>query len=202
MTEAMQIRERITQAPAGSVFIPSDFLDIASIDNVNATLSRLVSANSLVRVRRGIYAKPKVSRILGTEVPPSPDDIAYALARQNRWVIAPTGNTALNRLGLDTQVPAVAEYVSTGPYKSYEYGKSHIVFKHRASRDLIECSPLTCLVVQALKALGKENVGADIATKLAARLSADEICMLYNETRGTTSWVFEFAKQLKENAEC
>lgn len=202
MSIAAEIEARIDAAEPGTVFVPSDFHDIASVDNVNAALSRMARRGHITRAMRGVYAKPKRVESLGAEVPPSPDAVAHAIARNNKWVIAPSGDTALNRLGLDTQVPAVYEYVSSGPYKTYRYGRFEITMKHRANRDLLDCSPVTCLVIQALKALGKDAVDDGVAARIAARLSDEEAAALYEETRNSTAWVFEFTKRVKEARGC
>ncbi len=202
MSTAREIEQRIAEAESGTVFVPSDFHDIASVDNTNAVLSRMARRGDIMRAMRGVYAKPKHVNALGVDVPPSPDAIAHAIARNNRWIIVPSGDAALNRLGLDVQVPAVYEYVSSGPYKSYGYGRFKIVMKHRANRDLLDCSPLTCLVIQALKALGKDAVDDQVVHRVAERLSTDEIDTFYDETRGSTAWIFEFAKKMREAKGC
>ena len=202
MSIATEIEERIAGAEPGTVFVPSDFHDIASVDNANAVLSRMAKRGDIMRAMRGVYAKPKRVEELDADVPPSPDAVAHAIARNNKWVIAPSGDTALNRLGLDTQVPAVYEYVSSGPYKTYQYGKFAIAMKHRANRDLLDCSPITCLVIQALKAIGKDAADEDVAVHRAARLSNEEVEALYDETRNSTAWVFGFAKKVKEAKGC
>ena len=198
MSIADEIAYRIEGMIPGTVFVPSDLFDIASIDNANTVLSRMAKSGEILRVMRGIYAKPLYSELLGRYVLPSPEEVAYAIARSNKWTISPSGDTALNRLGLDTQVPAMYEYVSSGPYKQYGYGKFTITMKHRANRDLIECSPLTCLIIQALKALGKDSADRTLAERLAERLSPEEISEFYEETRNATAWVFSFAKLLRE----
>ena len=202
MSGAQEIERRILEAEEGTVFVPSDFFDIASADNTNATLSRLARRGTIMRCMRGVYAKPKHVEELGADVPPSPDAIARAIARNNKWVICPSGDAALNLLGLDTQVPAIYEYVSSGPYKKYRYGKFNIILKHRANRDLLDSSPLTCLIVQALKTLGKETADRELARRIASRLSENEAIVLYEETRNATSWVFYFAKMVREEKGC
>ena len=202
MSIATEIEERIADAEPGSVFVPSDFHDIASVDNANSVLSRMAKRGDIMRAMRGVYAKPKRVEELDADVPPTPDAVAHAIARNNKWVIAPSGDTALNRLGLDTQVPAVYEYVSSGPYKTYQYGMFAITMKHRANRDLLDCSPITCLVRQALKAIGKDAADETVAARIAARLSDTEIEALYDETRNSTAWVFGFAKKVKEAKGC
>ena len=61
-------------------------------------------------------------------------------------------------LGLSTQVTAVWSYISDGPYKTYEWDKTKIEFKHRTNKEVTGLSPMTILVIQALKTLGKEHV--------------------------------------------
>lgn len=203
LSVSSDIEARIADAEAGTVFVPSDFHDIASVDNSNAVLSRMAKRGNIMRAMRGVYAKPKRVEALGLDVPPTPDAVARAIARNNKWVICPFGGTALNMLGLDTQVPATYEYVSSGPYKRYPYGRFEIVMRHRASRDLLDASPLTCLVVQALKALGRDGaLDEGVVRQIAGRLSDEEALALWDETRNATSWVFEFAKRVREEKGC
>ena len=184
--------------PDGEAFTAGDFLDLASQPSANTELHRLERRGMVERALRGVYAKPRRGGLLGVTAPPSPDAVARAIARANRWAIAPAGDTALHLLGLDAQVPARVEYVSSGPYKTYAYGNGEIRFRHRASRDLAECSPTTMLVTQALRALGREHVAADIMRRVSARLPDDEVRALYDETRTSTAWIFGFAKVLRE----
>ena len=109
---AKQIQQRIEGAPDGMLFINSDFLDIADTETVRRNLNRLVKAGTLRRIINGIYEKPKYSELVGEYVAADPDAVAKALARCYHWTIAPCGNTALNMLGLSTQVTAVWSYIS------------------------------------------------------------------------------------------
>lgn len=195
---AASIGKRIEAMPAGEAFTAGDFLDVASQSSANTTLHRLEREGKVERAVRGVYAKPRKSGLLGISAPPSADAVARAIARSNRWVIAPAGDTALNMLGLDDQVPASAEYVSSGPYKTYAYGNTEIRFRHRANRDLVECSPTTMLVTQALRALGRDGVDDEVLRRVSSRFSDDDVRALYEETRNSTAWVFQFAKRLKE----
>ena len=54
--------------------------------------------------------------------------MAKAIARNYNWTIAPTGDAALNLLGISTQVPSKWEYVSSGPYKEYNIEGHRSVF--------------------------------------------------------------------------
>lgn len=89
------------------------------------------------------------------------------MARANKWIVAPAGDAALNALGLDTQVPARHVYVSSGPYKTYFYGPYAIELRHRANRDLLDCSPVTRTVIQARRALGRDGANDETVSALA-----------------------------------
>ena len=100
------IHDRIKRAKAGSVFAMVDFADLAPNNAANRVVTRLAAEGVLVPVLRGIYQKPKYSTFLGEYVLPSAEDVAAALARKCGWTIRADGDTALNQLGLSTQVPA------------------------------------------------------------------------------------------------
>ena len=108
-----EIKNRILSSEDGSVFSTSDFADIADTNTVRSALYRLVKDNILRRIINGIYEKPKYSKLLDEYVAADPASVAQALARSYHWTIAPCGNTALNLLGLSTQVTAVCPILVT-----------------------------------------------------------------------------------------
>ena len=87
------------------------------------------------RVIRGIYDYPRFSKLLDQHLSPDIDQVARALARKFRWRIQPSGATALNFLGLSTQVPARAVYLSDGPDRAYQVGNTPLVFEHTALKE-------------------------------------------------------------------
>ena len=198
MTEAEAIAERIESFGAGRAFTAADFSDVAGRRNAANALGRLHAKGGIARAIRGVYYAPERSALMGTEVPASADEVVRAVARANKWVVAPSGDAALNALGLDTQVPAKLVYVSSGPYKRYEYGPYDIELRHRANRDLLDCSQITCTIVQALKALGRENVGDEEIGTLARNLTEDQAGAFLEESAGLTSWVADAAKKIWE----
>lgn len=191
-----RIEERIASFPEGSTFITSDFLDIADTQVVSKALSRMVEAGKIRRILRGIFDRPRYSELLQEWAAPKIEEVAKAIARNFGWTIVPCGDTALNMLGLSTQVPAVWSYISNGPYRSYQIGKTALEFKHTANRDIDRLSPVSALVVQALKALGKGNIGATEKKKLSAALTEENKAHLLEETQYGTVWIFETAKEI------
>ena len=198
-----KIRERIMQAPDGSVFVNSDFADITDTNTIKQIISRLIKEGTLRRIIRGVFEKPKYSKLLQEYVAADPNEIANALARCYHWTIAPCGDTALNKLGLSTQVTAVWSYISDGPYKTYEWDKTKIEFKHRTNKEITGLSPTTILVIQALKTLGKENTDSKVIRILSHRLNPEEKAALLREGSEATDWVYnvirEICKGEKEN---
>ena len=197
-----QIQDRIKNASDGTVFVNTDFVDIANQETVRKNLNRLVQTGVLKRVLNGVYEKPKYSKLLGEYIAVDPDAVAKALARSYHWTIVPCGNVSLNLLGLSTQVPAVYSYVSDGPYKIYELGSTKIEFKHRANKEISGLSYTTSLVVQALKTLGKSNISSDVIQILGNNLSKENKQVCLKEAKETTSWIYNAIQNIcRDNAQ-
>ena len=196
------IKQRIAEMQPGSVFVTSDFADIAPTAAINMSLSRLEDSGSIRRIIRGIYDKPRFSKLLNEPVASDPSKVAYAIARKNRWSIIPMGDTALNMLRLSTQVPAVWQYVSDGPYKEYIYGNVHISFRRTSNKEATGYSYTTGLIIQGLRALGKDHVNEAVINTLSQQLSSEEKKSLLDEAQGTTAWIYDFIKEIcKEQSE-
>lgn len=190
--EAM--RERIVEAKVGSVFVLSDFSDIAETDAVRKAMTRIENDKTVLRIMRGVYYKPEYNALLGEAVAPSPDAVAHALARNYGWTIVPCGDTALNLLGLSTQVPSQWVYVSDGAYKEYSFDNTVIQFKHTTNKEISKVSYKTALTIQALKTLGKENVTDAVIARLKKVLTSDERKRMFAEAKSATAWVYEYIR--------
>lgn len=191
-----QIQERISNAVEGTVFVSSDFADIADTETIRRNLNRLTQAGMVRRILKGIYEKPEYSEMLKEYVAADPDAVAKALARSYHWTIAPCGNTALNLLGLSTQVTAVWSYISDGPYKIYEWNSTRLEFKHRTNKEITGLSYMTILVIQALKTLGKTNVTSKTVQALQSRLSEEDKVAMLKEAAQSTDWVYNTIRQI------
>lgn len=199
VASSKMIEKRIEESEPGSVFITTDFVDKASsYDAANEALLRLNKEGKVRRVLRGIYEKPSYNTFLQEHVAPSPDKIARALARNFGWTIVPSGNTALNVLGLSTQVPATWEYVSDGSYKQYKVGNVTIKFKHTANKEISNLSYMTALTIRALKAMGKDNVDENVIQVLTNKLTDKEKDTMLSEAKYTTAWVYDVIKRVSK----
>ena len=142
------------------------------------------------------YEKPIYSKLLDEYVAADPEAVANALARSYHWTIAPGGNTALNLLGLSTQVTAVWSYISDGPYKTYEWNSTKLEFKHRTNKEITGLSYMTSLVIQALKTLGKSNVTPEVIQMLSEKLTDKDKQACLKEATESTDWVYDTIRQI------
>ena len=174
----------------------SDFIDITSSTTVRKCLSYCVDENIIKRVFDGVYQKPKYSDLLKEYLPADPDKVAYALARNYHWNIAPCRDAALNKLSLSSQVPSSYSYVSDGPYREYAFDNIELSFKHRANREISLLSKETTLVIEVLMALGKDNISDAIINHLRKIFSNDEKKTILSEARGSSEWIYEIIKRI------
>lgn len=193
-----QIEERIMSYPYGTAFSASDFLDVADANSVSQALFRMEKEGKIRRVINGVYDKPAYSQIIQEHSVPRVDKVAEALARRFNWNIAPSGDTALNILHISTQVPNVWEYVSDGPYRDYMIGKVPLKFKHVMPREINGCSPMTVMVIQGIRAIGKGNMTREQADRFSSAISAENKETLLREARTASGWIYREIKNICE----
>ena len=193
-----QIKNRIKNFDSGKVFINNDFLDIAGNETVRRTLNQLVSENKIKRVINGFYYNPRYSKLIGEYEAVSIHELALAIARKYNWNIAPYNSTALNLLGLSTQVPTHYKYISSGRYKEYKIGDSILEFKKVNPGEIANMSLKTATAIQAIKSLGKENINDQVKQKIRENLSEKEKLDLMNESKSVPSWIYEVIREICE----
>lgn len=191
-----EIKNRIEIAEVGTVFVTSDFTDIATATTVRKCLGRQVEEKNIRRILDGVYEKPTYSKLLKEYIPANPERVAYAIARSFRWTIAPCGDVALNKLGLSTQVPVVWSYISDGPYRKFSWDIITLSFKHRANREISFMSETTTLVVEALKTLGKDRVDDSIILSLRNRLPKAEKKKMLEEATVVSEWIYAVIRKV------
>ncbi|EGC81480.1 TPA: DUF6088 family protein [Streptococcus pyogenes] len=193
-----QIKNRINDFDSRKVFINNDFLDIAGNETVRRTLNQLVSENKITRVINGFYYNPRYSELIGEYEAVSIHELALAIARKYNWNIAPYNSTALNLLGLSTQVPTHYKYISSGRYKEYKIGDTVLEFKKVNPGEIANMSLKTATVIQAIKSLGKENINAQVIQKIRENLSEKERIDLMNESKSVPAWIYEVIREICE----
>jgi predicted transcriptional regulator of viral defense system len=187
------IRNKINSFQNNYVFISKDFISDVDYETVRKTLSRLCEKSEIKKISRGYYYKPIYLSIINDYSRPNIDSYAKAIARNMNWKIFPTGNTALNEFGLSTQVPSNYSYISSGRTISYEVDKIVILFTHRSSRET-DFSYITGTVIQALKAIGQDNITDEIINKISSRLLKEEKKLILLESKNSSAWIYEMIK--------
>ena len=193
-----KIISRIYGFGRGWSFSKKDFLDIAGDDAIRKALSRLEKKRTIRWVLRGLYDYPNMSGLLNMPMGPDLDQVARALARKHGWRIQPSENTALNLLGLSTQVPAHAVYLSDGPSKTYEIGNQELNFKKRSLKESGFRLRESELVVQSIKALGQDRMDANTRLTLAGALPAAIWKQMVRDTKAAPAWVHEIIRTIAE----
>ena len=195
-TIKQNIYNKIQELPYGSVFIVSDFLDFAGNDAIKQNLKRFADEGLIQRIATGLYYKPRYSDLLRENESVDLNEAAKAIARNYNWSITPSGENSLNMLGLSTQVPAYYEYISSGPYRDYYIDNMPLRFLHRNLKETQGFSPITALVIQALKSIGKENVTPKHIEILKSRISNEDKTILLTEAKKTTAWIYQTIKDI------
>ena len=154
--DGITLRQRIEAMPEDCILFRSDFPEYHT-EFVGSILSELTTEGILVKIAHGIYAKPRRSKF--GVVLPSVDKVVQAIATRDNAEILPSGMIALNALGLSTQVPMNYTYLTTGSERTINLSNRKVVLKRGVPKNFCYSTRLISLLVQALKALKKENVG-------------------------------------------
>ena len=176
------ILKRVRGKGRGSVWTPGDFLDLGSRAAVDQGLSRLARRGRITRVARGIYAYPQVSPRLGA-LTPSPDAVAGAVAGARRSRLQVSGARAANELGLSTQVPARAVYLTDGPSKVVKLGRQEVRLKHVAANRMAGAGTRAGMVLEALRYLGRD-AAPHAVPRLRGQLSTRDKAILREAASG------------------
>ena len=171
-TLAKQILEHAAGLPEGTPLVAKALLHLGSRAAVDQVLSRLMQRGTLLRAGRGIYVLPVESRF-GTRAPSAAEMVA-GLANQRGETIASHGAAAANALGLTTQVPMRAVYLTSGPSRRLKLGAQMIEFRHAPIWQLIFPGRAAGEVVRALAWLGPGKAG-EALRKLRTKLPPSEL---------------------------
>jgi len=191
-----RVARKIYGMGRGRAFSVIDLSTFGSRSAIDVTLHRLLKRGTIRRVTRGIYDYPRQSKMLGGEVSPDIDQVAQAIARKFGWRIQPSGPTALNLLGLSTQVPSQWMYLSDGPSRSYKIGRQTLAFKQSPLKESSLKLRESALIVQALKSLEAQRITEDVISKIRTWLNPEKRPLVLKDARTATGWVYENIRKI------
>ena len=172
----------------GSILFVDDFLDYGNVESIKKSLLRLKEKGVLIRLAHGIYLYPKTDNELGV-LYPSVEEIAAAIARRDKARIVPTGIQALNKLGLSTQIPLKAVYLTDGAARIVKIGNRTITFKKASPKNLMAKGKLSGLVIQALKSMGKDNLGEEMLIRIEHILKKEKKENIMHDAKLAPGWI-------------
>lgn len=203
MADSIELRiiDRIKRARRGSIYFTESFLMFGNAKAVSKALERLTHKGELRRIATGLYARPILDPIIGPVNPPV-DAIARAISKRDRSRIIPSGDYALNLMGLSTQVPLQVVYLTDGSTRNVKIGKRSITFVHTAPKYLSAKGELSGLALQALRTLGKNRVDDDEILKIQGFLKNEKKAHLEHDKLLAPVWIRKIfdsvLNQLKE----
>ena len=190
MSTSQAIRERIASHPAGEPFTPALFAGLGSRAAIDQTLMRLTQAGTVERIGHGLYIAPKSGRF-GIKSIPAPEQIARTVAEAEGAMIEVHGAEAARRLGLTTQMPTQAVFLTTGSSHQIRLGKLIVQLKHVAPRKLALAGRPAGQALSALWYLGRNQVTANTFKQIAKKLSASEFEALSQAKSSMPAWMTE-----------
>lgn len=155
---------------------------------MDQALSRLGRAGEITRAARGLYYRPKTSRLAGP-VPPEPQALAEALAKSRGESIAAHGAEAARRLGLSTQAPLSPVFLTSGRSRTVQSGQLRVQLRHAAPKELVLAGTPAGEALRALRYLGPKQVTPAIIAQVRDALPVAEFKTLREETNAMPGWL-------------
>lgn len=190
-----KIWRQIEKRLPGAVFVTREFLELGSRAAVDKALSRLAREGVIRRLGRGLYDYPRLHPVFGP-VPAAPDEIAAALARKTGSRLQSAGGQAANALGLSTQVPARAVYLTDGRRRTVQVGGQTIELRHAEPRSLAGAGHTEGTVIQALRHLGPKQINVDVIEQVRQTLTAREKEALRREAVSAPGWLVPILQEI------
>jgi len=172
------IQNRMGNSPRRTVWMPVDFLDLGSRDAVDKALQRLIAAEELRRIDRGLYDRPTINKLTRQKSPPDPRGVIDAVARRDQIRVLVDGMTAANDLGLTDAVPARIIVHTDARLRPISLGSLDITFRPTAASKLYWADRPAMRIVQALHWLrdmmGREEGDRTLLQRLRRLLNNPE----------------------------
>ena len=167
-TVEQKVRTKITHARHGVVFFVSSFNQF-DVEYVTKLLAKFEKEGLITRISKGIYIKAKKTRF--GVVYPSAFEIVKEIAKRDKAIVFPTGETAVNRLGFSTQVPMNICFIYSGTPRKLKLGNRVVTLKHGVPKNFAYKGKLMPELVQALRCIGESNITRDVERRVAKLLS-------------------------------
>ncbi len=192
------VEEKIKTFKRGTVFFLDSFENSGSNEAVRQALSRLQCAHFIHRLAKGIYLYPKINKEIGI-LYPSVDLVARLVAKRDKARILPTGVTALNLLGISTQVPLNVVYLTDGLPRKIEVGDQTIHFKKSTTKSFAYKSEYVYMVVASLKEIGEMQCSDKTKEMVLKMVQSEDINVIKQDLKLASSWIRKYINAFLTN---
>ena len=194
-----EIIKYIKRNRRGKIFFADEFRKFGSNEAVRQSLSRLCKKKFLVRLSAGIYLYPQIDNEIGI-VFPSIETVAKTIAKREKTRMIPTGAYALNALGLSTQVPAKAVFLTDGTPIVVKVGKNATIkFKRTVAKNLSYKGKISLLAISALKEIGNGKATAEQLQIIKKALQQEKRENIIHDAAIAPVWISNTILKLIEN---
>ena len=180
-------------SPEGAALRAKELLHLGSRAAVDQALGRLERSGALSRIGRGVYLRPRQGKY-GPRTP-SPAKVVQALASTTGEVIASHGAAAANALGLTTQTPMKAIYLTSGKSRGLKIGGQQLELRHARDWELLLPGQPAGDAVRALSWAGPERA-AETLKALKRRLPAEAMQTLLSLRGRLPTWLAQEVSSL------
>ena len=171
---AQAIRASIGKLPKGTPFTGERFLKHGSRGAVDRTLSRLAGRGAIQRLARGVFVRPRTSRVVGT-VLPDVLMVVQAIARHHGETVQVHGAEAARRFKLSTQVPTAPVFHTSASSRTIRITNITVRMVHTSNRRRLQfAGEAAGAALSALWYLGKNNVTPETVATIEAALGPAE----------------------------
>jgi len=171
MSVAELVSARVQRMQKGSPFPVEKFYSLGSVTSVQKAMSRLTQQGVLIRVAKGMYARPKsLKNLPSIKMTAKAEDVAVAWAKVNGYKLVPQGLEAAYRLGLQTQAPVKTVYWTSGPSREFKIGNQLVMVIHTADTKLRWASQPMGAFYRGLLTLSAEHTSVEKLKTAICRL--------------------------------
>lgn len=192
-----KVKSRIYGNRRGWVFTPKHFQDLGTDAAIDSTLRRMKAVGTIRQLARGLYDYPVQDPVLGT-ITPSIDAIARALVVRDGIRLQPSGDYALNTLGLSGQVPSRVVFLTDGPARKVRIGKREIILQHTTPRNMATAGRKSGMIIQALRHLGRSRTDGNVIRTIRRSLSDADRSTIRKDIRYAPAWIADIFRELIE----
>lgn len=198
----MSVTEKITnwiaRLPEGEAFSTADLLQFGKRSALDQALSRLVKADKLQRLARGIFTAPTSDKRCDA-IDPVASTLAV-LSRRNSCPIQVSGDEALKRLGVPTRGSSSDNvYLWAAKARRLVIMGRHVHIRSVSTRKVAMCGRAAGLAVTAIWQIGKKKMSPDIMATISNNLQPDERKALLESASALPTWAMNHMIDMDED---